>query len=128
MMIKNIMHLHQHMEMGPLIFTVILYQLFSSPTQIHFKVCWWITQLQIWVALMIIRMMHYVPKQWGEMVSLPLFSTFPNVSLSIKNIFTVTRISEARLKSLYSRLGFKVIKDFATSTNSKKDQKRFNYE
>ena len=54
------------------------------PTQIHVKVCWWITQLQIWVALMIIWMLHHVPKKLGEMVLLPLFCTFPNVLLSVK--------------------------------------------
>ena len=37
-------------------------------------------------------------------------------------------IAEARLKSLYSRLGFKVIKYFAKSTHFEKACKRFNYE
>ena len=41
---------------------------------------------------------------------------------------TATLISEARLDSLYSRLGFKVIKDFATSPNLEKARKRFHYE
>ena len=41
---------------------------------------------------------------------------------------TATLISETRFKSLYSRLGFKVIKDFATSTNFKEARKRFCYE
>ena len=41
---------------------------------------------------------------------------------------TATIISEARLKLLYSRLGFKVIKDFATSPNFEKARKPFNYE
>ena len=41
---------------------------------------------------------------------------------------TSTIIAESRLKSLYSRLGFKVIKDFATSPNFEKSRKQFNYE
>ena len=32
------------------------------------------------------------------------------------------------MKSLYSRLGFKVIKDFATSNNFEKARKQFHYE
>ena len=39
-----------------------------------------------------------------------------------------TFISETSLKSLYSKLGFKVIKDFATFPNYKKACKQFNYE
>ena len=41
---------------------------------------------------------------------------------------TATLIAGAWLKSLYSRLGFKVIKDFATSPNFKEARKRYNYE
>ena len=41
---------------------------------------------------------------------------------------TTTLIAEARLESLYSRLGFKVINDFATSTNLEKACKQFHYE
>ena len=41
---------------------------------------------------------------------------------------TATIISEASLKSFYSRLGFKVIKNFATSPNFEEARKRFNYE
>ena len=41
---------------------------------------------------------------------------------------TAELISEASLKSFYSRLGFKVIKDFATSPNFEVDQKQFHYE
>ena len=43
-------------------------------------------------------------------------------------VFTATLISKARLKSLYSRLCFKVIRDFATSPNFKKACKQFHYE
>ena len=46
-----------------------------------------------------------------------------------QNIFvTATLISETSLKSLYSRMGFKLIKDFATSPNFEKARKHFNYE
>ena len=41
---------------------------------------------------------------------------------------TETLIAEAQFNTSYSRLGFKVIKDFATSTNFKEACKRFNYE
>ena len=41
---------------------------------------------------------------------------------------TVTLIPAARLKLLHSRLGFKVIKDFATSPNFEEARKRFHYE
>ena len=37
-------------------------------------------------------------------------------------------IDDASLKSFYSRLGFKVIKYFATSTNFEEARRRFNYE
>ena len=41
---------------------------------------------------------------------------------------TSTLIAEARLKSLYSRLGFKFIKDCATSPGFEKSRKRFHYD
>ena len=41
---------------------------------------------------------------------------------------TETLISEALLKSFYSRLVLKVIRDFATSPNFEEARKRFNYE
>ena len=37
-------------------------------------------------------------------------------------------IADASLKSFYSRLGFTVIKDFATSTNFEKALRQFHYE
>ena len=37
-------------------------------------------------------------------------------------------ISDASLTSFYSRLGFKVIEDFATSTNVEEARRRFHYE
>ena len=61
------------------------------------------------------------------MVLLPFFCTLTNVSLS-KQIVTATLIAKASLKSFYSRLGFKVVKTFATSPNFEKARKQFNYE
>ena len=37
-------------------------------------------------------------------------------------------ISDSSLKSFYSRLGFKVINDFATSTNFEEARSQFHYE
>ena len=45
-----------------------------------------------------------------------------------KKFVTATLIDEASLKSFYSELGFKVIKDFATSPNFQVARKRFHYE
>ena len=125
-MIKNIIHLRQHMKMGPLIFTVIWYQLLWFPTQINLKVCLWITQLQRWVALMIIRMLIHLPKIWGEIVLLS-FARYPMYYFPSNIFFTATIISEASLKSFYSRLGFKVSKDFSTFTNFEEARKKFHY-
>ena len=44
------------------------------------------------------------------------------------NICTEKLIAEASLKSFYSRLGFKVIKYFATSPHFEEARKQFNYE
>ena len=45
-----------------------------------------------------------------------------------KKLVTATLFDKARLKSLYSRLGFKVIKDFATYHHLEKARKQFHYE
>ena len=45
-----------------------------------------------------------------------------------KNCVKTTLIADALLKSFYSRLGFKVTKDFATSINFEEARKRFCYE
>ena len=45
-----------------------------------------------------------------------------------KNRVKPTIIADALLKSFYSRLGLKVIKDFANSTNFEEARKRFNYD
>ena len=44
------------------------------------------------------------------------------------NRVKTTLIADASLKSFYSRLGFKVIKDFANSPNFEEARKRFHYE
>ena len=44
------------------------------------------------------------------------------------NVFTATINDEVSLRSFYSRLGFKVIKDFATSPNFEEARNRFHYE
>ena len=44
------------------------------------------------------------------------------------NIFTATLIVDSSLESFYSRLGFKVTKDFATFPHFEEARKRFNYQ
>ena len=78
---------------------------------------------------MIIHMLLHVPKLWEEMVLVHFFCKFTNViAFRRTNIITATLIAEASLKSFYSRLGFKVIKDFATSPNFEEACKQLNYE
>ena len=77
---------------------------------------------------MIIWMLYHVPKKRGEMVLLPFFCTLTNVSLSMICFVTETLIAETQLKSLYSRLGFKGIKEFVTSTSFEEAHKQFHYE
>ena len=67
-------------------------------------------------------------KKMRGMVLLPFFCMLPNVPFLIKNVVTATLIAESLFKSLYSRLGFKVIKYFAASPNFEKSRKQFNYE
>ena len=50
------------------------------------------------------------------------------ITFNQKNIVTAKLIAEAFLNSLYSSLGFKVIKDFAASPNFEVSCKRFYYE
>ena len=45
-----------------------------------------------------------------------------------ENIVTTTLIAKESLKSFYSRLGFKVFFDLATSTHLEEARNRFNYE
>ena len=49
------------------------------------------------------------------------------IILNQTKFITETLVSEAKFYSLYSRLGFKVIKDFATYPNFEKASKQFNY-
>ena len=49
-------------------------------------------------------------------------------SFQSKNCVKTTHIAKASLKSFYSRLGFKVIKDFTNSPNFEKARKQFHYE
>ena len=50
------------------------------------------------------------------------------ITFSQTNIVTATLIYQAQLNSLYPRLGFKVIKDFATSPNFEEALYKFHYE
>ena len=109
---KKLMHLCQHMEMGPLIFTIIWYQMLCFTTQTNFKVCWWIMQLHKWVALMIICMLHHVQKMGVNSITTFLLNISQCITFNQTKFVIATLIAKARLKSLYLRLGFKVIKDF----------------
>ena len=57
-----------------------------------------------------------------------LLHVYQCITFNQTKFVTATLISEVFLKSLYSRLGFKVNKYFATSHNYDKDRKQFNYE
>ena len=50
------------------------------------------------------------------------------IILNQTKFITATLVSEAKFNSLYSRLGFKVIKDFATYPNFEEDRNIFHYE
>ena len=50
------------------------------------------------------------------------------IILNKKKCVKTTIIAKASLKSFYSKLGFKVIKDFANSPNCEEARKQFNYE
>ena len=64
----------------------------------------------------------------GNGINIFLLHVDQCITLNQTKVVTATLISEARLKSLYSRLGFKIIKNFATSTNLKDAGKRFHYD
>ena len=57
-----------------------------------------------------------------------LFHVAPCIIFNLTNCVKTILISNASLKSFYSRLGFTVIKYFATSTTFEADRSRFNYE
>ena len=77
---------------------------------------------------MIIWMMLYVPKYEGKWYCYIPFARFHMYHFCQTNIVTAKLIAKALLKSFYSRLGFKVIKDFAKSPKFKEARKRFDYE
>ena len=62
------------------------------------------------------------------MVLLNIFARCPIYHFQSNEVLTATIIAEDWLKSLYSRLYFKVIKDFATSPNFEEARERFHYE
>ena len=64
----------------------------------------------------------------GNGITTFIFHVAQCITLLQTKIVTETLITKALLKPLYSRLGFKVIKDFSTSPHFKEARKRFNYE
>ena len=62
------------------------------------------------------------------MVLLTFLHVSKCITLNQTEFVTATLIAKARLNSLYSRLGFKVIKNFAASTKFEEARERFNYE
>ena len=64
----------------------------------------------------------------GNGINTFLFHVSQCITLRQTKFVTATLISETLLKSFYSRLGFKVIKFFATIPNSKEAHKKFHYE
>ena len=77
---------------------------------------------------MIIMMLIQITKALVEMVLLHFFCTLPNLYFSIIFFVKTIIIADALLKSFYSRLGFTVIKDFATSTYFEEARRIFHYE
>ena len=64
----------------------------------------------------------------GNGITTLLFHVSPFITFHQTTSVTEILISKARLNSLYSRLDFKGINFFATSTNFDVDRKRFRYE
>ena len=64
----------------------------------------------------------------GNSITTFLLHVAQCITFRQKNIVTATLIAEASLKSFYSRLGLKFIKDFVTSPHFEEARKRFNYE
>ena len=64
----------------------------------------------------------------GNGITTFIFHVAQCITLLQTKIVTETLITKALLKPLYSRLGFKVIKDFSTSPHFKEARKRFNYQ
>ena len=64
----------------------------------------------------------------GNDITTFLFHVSQCILFNLKNCVKTILIYDASLKSFYSRLGFTVIKDFATSTNFEAARSRFHYE
>ena len=63
----------------------------------------------------------------GGVITTFLLHVAQCITLNQNKFVTATLIAEARLKSLYSRLGFMVIKYFATSPKFEEACKQFHY-
>ena len=64
----------------------------------------------------------------GNGITTFIFQVAQCIIFNQKNRVKTILIADASLKSFYSRLGFKVIKDLANSPNSEESCKRFHYE
>ena len=121
------MHLRQHMEIGPLIFTFILYQLIFFLLKYTSKYVGGLTVTNMgWFD----DYSDDAPRSKtmrGNCITTFLFHVAQCIIFNQTYFFTATLISKAWLKSLYSRLGFKVIKIFAASPNFEKSRKQFHY-
>ena len=63
----------------------------------------------------------------GNVINTFIFQVDQCITFNQTQLFTATLIAKAQLKSLYSRLDFKVINDFVTSNNLKKARMLFHY-
>ena len=63
----------------------------------------------------------------GNGITTFLFHVAQCITFHQTKFVTATHIAEASLKSLYSRLGFKVIQDFSQSLNFEKACNQFQY-
>ena len=64
----------------------------------------------------------------GNVITTFILHVSQCITFNQTEFVTPTLISEASLRSLYSRLGFKVIKKFVISPNFEKARKQFHYE
>ena len=64
----------------------------------------------------------------GDGITTFLFHVSQCILFCLKHCVKTILIANAPLKSFYSRLGFTVIKDFATSTNFEAARSQFHYE
>ena len=63
----------------------------------------------------------------GNGITIFLLHVSQCIIFNQKNRVKITLIADASLKLFYSRLGFKVIKDFANSPNFEEARKKFHY-